>query len=177
MTEALHFRPVTRAFARALVALHHSHHAAHTVDVFPIGAFVGVEFAGLVVAGTPIAGALDDGTTWEVTRLCCMTGAPKYTASRLLGRIARVADAAGVDRIVSYTRTDERGSCYLASGYAPVAIVRAEEHAHGNRSQRWLPGLYRPTTQTVDRVRWERGERARIVGARWDGSRWEALAS
>src|SRR5688572_28319999 len=98
---SLRIRPVTRAFARRVVAEHHSHHDAHTVDVFRIGAFVAGAVVGVVVAGTPTAEALDDGTTWEITRLCSLDDAPKYTASRLLGRMGRVGAAAGVELLIS----------------------------------------------------------------------------
>lgn len=174
---ALRIAPVTRAFAQRVVAEHHSHHEPARVDVFRLGAFVGLDVAGVVVAGTPIAPALDNGTTWEVTRLCCLDSAPRFTASRLLGAIGRVAFAAGVDLLVSYTRVDERGSCYIAAGYTPAALSKGRGHTTGNRANRWLPGFYEPSTEIIDRVRWERGPRAGSPGALWNvgALQWEAL--
>lgn len=87
-------------------------------------------------------------------------------------------DATGVQLGVSYTRVDEPGSCYLAAGWIPAALVEGRAHTTGNRAQRSLPGLYEPSTEIVDRVRWERGPRAaKRPGARWDAeaSRWLAL--
>jgi hypothetical protein len=81
-------------------------------------------------------------------------------------------DASGILLGVSYTRVDEKGTCYLASGWRPVAIVRGRPHDTGNRALRWLPGLNEPSTEIVDRVRWERGPLASSVGCEWNGSRW-----
>ncbi len=85
-------------------------------------------------------------------------------------------DAAGITLQVSYTRVDERGTCYRAANWTPTTYVRADSHTHGNRSLRWLPGLYEPSTEKVDRVRWERGPRAPYceVDCEWneEDSRW-----
>lgn len=166
--------PVTRKVQRSAIARWHSHHRRSTPgERLALGASVGEELVAVVVLGTP-AWALDDGACWEVVRLACGPDAPKYTASRLLGAAGRVMDAAGVTLQVSYTRVDERGSCYLAANWIPVEVVRGREHATGNRTARWLPGLYDPGTEIVDRVRWERGPRAADRGADWDGERWIA---
>lgn len=82
-------------------------------------------------------------------------------------------DGAGVTLGTSYTRIDERGSCYLAAGWIPVAISVGRGHTTGNRAGRWLPGLYDPGTEIIDRVRWERGPRARRRALlSWTGERW-----
>lgn len=165
--------PVTRKVQRLAVAQWHSHHARSTPgERLALGASVDRQLVAVTVMGTPPQG-LDDGSCWEVARLACGPQAPKYTASRLLGAAARVMDAAGVTLQISYTRIDERGSCYLAAGWRPVEIVSGREHTTGNRSLRWLPGLYDPGTEIIDRVRWERGPRARTIGCRWSGERWE----
>lgn len=169
----LRIKHVARKAARAFVAAHHSHHAAHLGELFALGAYTTEGLVAVVVAGRPVAPSLDDSETWEVTRLCCGPSAPKYCASRLLGAIGRVAAAAGVDRLISYTRADEPGTYYLASNFAPCALVAGRAHTTGNRSQRWLPGMYVPSSEVVDRVRWERGRAAAPRGAIvWDGSRW-----
>lgn len=171
-------RPVTRDVGRAFVARHHSHHRAHVGHRISLGAFVAGELVAVTILGNPVAPALDDGSTWEVTRHCCGPRSPRYTASRLLGRATRLGLAAGLTRLVSYTRIDERGSCYLASNWAPVAVVRGRAHSTGNRAARWLPGLEDAvrSTEVIDRVRWEIGPRATPRGARWTGSAWVADA-
>lgn len=173
----IRIHPVTRKMQRAAVARWHSHHRRSPPgERIALGASIDEKLVAVVVLGTP-AFALDDGTCWEVARLACGPDAPKYTASRLLGAAGRVMDAAGVTLQVSYTRVDERGSCYLASNWIPVEVVRGREHTTGNRAARWLPGLYDPGTEIVDRVRWERGPRAGIRGADWNGEQWIAHPS
>lgn len=176
MSDALRIRPCSRDVAKAAVRAWHSHHKPHVGDVFRLGAYVASELVAVVTMGRPTAPALDDGETWEVTRLACGDRAPRYTASRLLGAAGRVMTAAGITLQVSYTRVDEVGSCYLAAGWTPVAISSGRPHTTGNRADRWLPGLYEPSSEVIDRVRWERGERARARGVEWDGARWRPSA-
>lgn len=174
---ALVIRPVTRRVQRRAVAAWHSHHRRSPPgERLALGAHVDGSLVAVVVLGSP-APELDDGACWEIVRLACGPAAPRYTASRLLGAAGRVMDGAGVTLQTSYTRIDERGSCYLAAGWVPVAIVDGREHTTGNRAGRWLPGLYDPGTEIVDRVRLERGARARRrCVLTWDGARW-ALAA
>lgn len=166
--------PVTRAVQRSAVARWHSHHKRSTIgERLALGATVDGVLVAVVVLGSPPP-ELDDGACWEVARLACGPSSPKYTASRLLGAASRVMDGAGVTLQISYTRIDERGSCYLAANWRPVALTKGRPHTSGNRANRWLPGLYDPGTEIIDRVRWERGERARPAGCEWTGSRWMA---
>jgi hypothetical protein len=120
---ALRVRPVKRDVARVFVAEHHSHHRSHVGHRISLGAFLERELVAVVVLGNPIAVEHDDGETWEITRLCCGPRAPRFTASRLIGKGTRVALSAGLTLLVSYTRVDEPGTCYLASNWTPVAIT------------------------------------------------------
>lgn len=169
-------RPVTRAEHRDATRRWHSHHRPAQGERFALGACLETDqrpLVAVVVMGTPPC-EIDDGVTWEVSRLAVGPDAPPHTASRLLGAAGRLMVAAGVTLFISYTRVDERGTCYLAAGWVPVAYVRGRDHTTGNRSLRWLPGLYEPTTERIDRVRWERGARApsRAPEVEWDGERW-----
>ena len=78
----------------------------------------------------------------------------------------------GARRCVSYTRADERGTCYRAAGWVATALVDGREHTTGNRALRWLPGLYAPSTEIVDRVRWEIGPDAASARVRLSGGTW-----
>lgn len=118
-----------------------------------IGAFHDGTCVGACIVGRPVAPSLDNGTTWEVTRLC--TDGHPNAASKLLGAAWRAARAQGVTRMVSYTRSDESGTSYIAAGWKTTGTVKGRGWDTGNKSQRWLPGLYAPTTEVVDRVRWE----------------------
>ena len=155
MTARLEIGPVTRSDARRFVAKHHSHHKSHIGETLAIGGYVSGSLVAVCVMARPVAPALDDGRTWEVTRLCVGPNAPKFAASRLLGAATKAATAIGIRRLVSYTRCDESGTCYKAANWTQAATVKGDSHTHGNRANRWLPGLYEPSTEIVDRIRWE----------------------
>lgn len=144
---AVRAQPLTRDEANAVV------YDAVRSHRYAIGAFVGNGVVGCVIVGNPIAQALCDGTTFEVTRLC--TYGHKNAATFLLGSAWRAARAMGVRRLVSYLRADERGTSYRAAGWHCVADVKGRAWDTGNKAQRWIPGLYEPTTEIVDRTRWE----------------------
>lgn len=146
--------PVSRRAANAFVGAEHSHHEGVVSDRFRVALMNGAELIGVVIAGNPIAPELaKDATCIEVVRLCTLGRG----GSQLLGAIARAALALGYRRLVSYTRADERGTVYRAAGWHPTARVRGREHDTGNRAGRYLPGIIAPTTEIVDRVRWEAG--------------------
>ena len=148
----MRLRPFTRDEANRLIAAWHSHHRPVRSHRFAIGALECDQVVGVVVIGNPVARPLADGTTLEVTRLC--TDGHPNAASFLLGAAWRAARAMGVRRLVSYTRADESGTCYRAAGWRPVAGVRGCEWTR-EAELRYLPGLFTPATETVDRVRWE----------------------
>lgn len=150
---AIELRPVSLREANRLVERWHRHHKPVGIARWAIGAFMAGEPVGAVIVGNPKALSLQDGVTWEVVRL--VTNGVPHAASRLLGAAWRAARAMGVRTIVSYTRSDEPGTCYRAAGWRPVAAVEGRGWTTGNKADRWLPGLYVPTTEIVDRVRWE----------------------
>src|SRR6266581_142807 len=148
-------RPLERDEANARIVAWHRHHKPVQCHKFAVGAFVNSELVGVAIVGRPSAPALQDGITFELTRLATPANAVPHVASKLIAACWRSANAIGVTRMVSYTRADEKGTCYLAAGWKPVKNVRAEEWTHGNKLTRWLPGLYTPSTEVVDRIRWE----------------------
>jgi hypothetical protein len=70
------------------------------------------ELVGVAIAGRPVAGALDDGRTLEVTR-CCTDGA-RNAPSKLYGAICRAAFALGYSKVVTYTLDEEPGTSLTA---------------------------------------------------------------
>lgn len=140
--------------ANATVAEWHSHHKPVVGHKFSIRANLNDEKAGVVIVSRPVAQKLDDGNTLEVTRLCCR-GKDKNVASKLLGAATTCAESLGMWLVISYTRIDEDGTCYRAAGWIPVAECEGRAWTSGNKATRWLPGFYEPTTEVVDRVRWE----------------------
>lgn len=154
---AAEIRFCTRAEHRRAVAAWHSHHKPALGEVVALGAYVAGALVAALVISRPVAPALAREGVLEVTRLAVGPDAPDFTASRLLGAAWRVARGGGCRRMVSYTRQDEPGTCYRAAGWVATALVEGDTHTHGNRAGRWLPGLYVPSTEIVDRVRWEIG--------------------
>lgn len=146
-------RPITRDAANAVITMWHRHHKAVRSHRSACAAYLDGELVGVVVVANPVARALQNGVTSEVVRLCCR-GGDRNVASRLLGAAWASDRALGVRRMVSYTRADEDGTCYRAAGWVPTALITPRDW---NRSTRWLPGLYVPTTQLIWRVRWEIG--------------------
>ncbi len=147
---------MTRDDANAVIARWHSHHRPVKGHRFAIGAYCEGEVVGTVIVGNPKARLLNDGVTFEVTRLC--TNGHKNAASRLLGAAWRAARAMGVTRMVSYLRADDTGVCYRAAGWTQRAAVPGRQwdaHSDRRRVQEWLPELFTPTTETIDRCRWE----------------------
>lgn len=160
--------PVSRADARAAVKAWHSTHEPHVGERWADGAVVGGQLVAVVVVGRPVSPQLQETGALEVTRLAVGPDAPHCCASKLLGLAWARARLYRVRRLVSYTRTDEAGTCYRAAGWVPVALVKGRLDAGGNRALRWLPGLRAPSTETIDRVRWEIGPDAATTRVRRD---------
>jgi len=146
--------PISRKDANAFIGREHSHHEGVTSDRFRVALEHEGAVIGVCVLGNPIAPELaKSDSCMEVTRLCTLGRG----GSRLLGAVVRAGLNLGYRRFVSYTRVDERGTVYRAAGWWPVARVKGRAHDTGNRAGRWLPGIVEPTTEIVDRIRWECG--------------------
>lgn len=157
---SLALTPITLAAARRFVTAHHRHNVA------PRGWLFGVQLydasvqltVGVGIASRPVARALDDGLTVEITRLCLVEGAPKNAASRLYGALCRAAAALGYRLAVTYTLAREAASSVRAAGFHAVAEIAARaawSPAEGvNRSQTNLFGEERRPAEA--KVRWER---------------------
>jgi len=157
-------RPAALEEANAIVRRWHSHHKPVQIARFSIAAEDDGHVVGVVIVGNPKAAALQDGYTFEVVRLCTSGGRvvdrhgkehALGAASLLLGAAWKASKAMGVRKLISYIRHDEDGVCYKAAGWRKVADVKGRGWDGGNKAMRWLPGLYQPTTEVVDRERWE----------------------
>lgn len=148
----MHAIPMTQRAANAWIAEHHRHLKPPRGDLFRIAAARpagdGDEVVmGVVVVGRPVARGLQDGRTCEVIRLAVAEG-QKNVCSFLYARAARVAEAMGYRRIVTYTRADEPGTSLLAAGWARDGEVYAREWACNARERS-------PSEQgVIAKVRW-----------------------
>ena len=71
---------------------------------------------GVAIVGRPVARALQDGWTAEVTRLAVVDGI-RNGCSMLYGAAKRACRAMGYRRLVTYTLETEPGHSLLASGF------------------------------------------------------------
>ncbi len=100
----------------------------------------------------PVARLLpQDGSCLELRRFALAPSAPKYSASRMLGWMAR--DIAhrrpAVNRVVSYQDCDvHKGTIYKASGWTPVRAPSGGDWNHQTRQ--------RSARRIKRKVRWER---------------------
>jgi len=156
----IELRPLSLKETNTRVSEWHRHHKPVRGHKFAVGAFVGGEIAGVAIVGRPSARALDDGLTFELTRLATPENAVPHVASKLIAACWRAARAMGVRKMVSYTRADEPGTCYRAAGWEPVAKVNGREWpgeaTDQKRARLFLPGFRKQATEVVDRIRWER---------------------
>lgn len=137
--------PCTIKRAREFVRDHHRHHPPPAGGLFAVGLARGGELAAVAIVGRPVARALQDGATAEITRLC--SRGERNACSMLLAACRRTAAALGYRRVITYTLASEPGTSLRAAGWHPTATVRA-----GPWSRRARP---RQAGVLADKRRWE----------------------
>lgn len=149
-------RPIRRDAARAFVVEHHRHSEPPVSWLFGVGLYIDDELRAVGMAGRPIARALDDGRTVEITRICTL--GDRNAASRVYGSLCRPAKALGYRRAVTYTLAEEVGSSVLAAGFRRDGTVRGRPHIHsdGPRALDLLRLWEPPKMPTGPKVRWIR---------------------
>lgn len=112
----IELRPITRDLADHFIRQHHRHHNV------PVGALWRQavhdddgNLVGVAVIGRPIARALDDGLTTEVTRLC--TDGTPNACSMLYAAARRIAQDKGYRRGLTYILASESGGSLRAAGW------------------------------------------------------------
>lgn len=115
---SLDLAPITFEAAARFVAEHHRHHRPPLSARFSIGAERDGELVAVVIIGRPVARALQDGYTAEVTRLCTLDDErARHAASKLYAAAWRAWRAMGGRRLVTYTLVDESGVSLVAAGW------------------------------------------------------------
>ena len=107
---------ITLRTAQNFVREYHRHNDPPIGHKFSIGLMKEDQLIGVVIVGQPIARALCDGYTAEVTR-CCVIDGNKNANSLLYGAAIRAAQAMGYCRIITYTLPDESGASLKAAGF------------------------------------------------------------
>lgn len=121
----IELRPITRAAADAFIRAKHRHHGPTAGALWRHAIHDEAGLTGVAIVGRPVARALNDGRTVEVTRLCT-DGIPNG-CSMLYAAARRVADAMGYRRGLTYILKSEwerfdqgrrvGGRSVLAAGY------------------------------------------------------------
>lgn len=117
--------PITLREAREFVSNFHRHNKAPQGGLFAVGASDGERLIGVAIVGRPVARALDDGQSAEVTRCCVHDDAPKGSCSFLYARCWQAAKAMGYRRLVTYTLQSESGASLRGAGWKVVAELAA----------------------------------------------------
>lgn len=129
----LRLRPIFRSEARLFVAKHHSHNRPPSTSIFQIGAEVEGELVGVVIGALPLARALMDGYTVEITRVA--TNGYPNACSKLYAAAVRASRALGYRRCLTYTLADESATALRATGWTADADLRSHDvHGWQNRA-------------------------------------------
>jgi hypothetical protein len=139
--------PVNRDQAYAAIRAWHRHHVPPLGYRYAVGCAQGDRLVGVATAGRPVARALDDGLTAEVTR--CATDGTRNACSALYAACWRAAKALGYARAFTYNLDEEGGASLRAAGWVRVASRPA-------RSGWDMPGRRRDDTcyESADRGLW-----------------------
>jgi len=112
----IELRPISQAEAFAFIRRHHRHHGAPVGSLWQHAVHDDAgQLVGVAVVGRPVARALDDGLTAEITRLC--TTGHANACSMLYAAARRAADAKGYRRGLTYILASETGATLRAVGW------------------------------------------------------------
>ena len=142
--------PIAIGEANEFVANYHRHNKPVQGAKFAIGASHGDRLVGVAIVGRPVARALDDGVTAEVTRCCVLDDAPKGSCSFLDSRCWRAWAALGGERLITYTLALESGSSLRGAGWRVVGQCPARKTGWENR-----PGREWQAVVGQAKLRWE----------------------
>lgn len=144
---SLMLMPLGRDSANDLVKRWHRHHGPVAGYKFAIGVRDEAgELHGAAIVGRPVARALDDGYTAEVTRL--VTDGTPNACSMLYAACWRADRGMGYRRIDTYILASEPGTSLRAAGWRLVGAVRG--HSWNTPSR---PRVDRHPIE--DKTRWE----------------------
>jgi len=143
---SLTLTPCTLSDANAFVKQWHRHHKPTQGGLFAVAVSFGHEICGVAIVGRPVARALDDAWTAEVTRVA--TDGTRNACSMLYGACWRAARALGWRRLVTYTLESEPGTSLKAAGWKVVGKVKGRSWDCPSR-----PRVDKHPTQ--GKLRWE----------------------
>lgn len=150
MARQLHIRPVAFAAACAYVAEHHRHHRPPQGHKWSLQVVDNDGIChGVAMIGRPVAKALDNGLTMEVTRVA--TDGTRNACSCLYGRAWKITHLKGYDRLITYTQAGEDGASLRGAGWRKVAVLPPRHGWNCVSRPRKDHGV-----DGIERVLWER---------------------
>jgi hypothetical protein len=138
--------PCSISDAREFVYQFHRHHRPPVGGLFAIACADGDRVCGVAIVGRPVARALQDGFTAEVTRLA--TDETRNACSILYAASWRAARAMGYRRLLTYTLGTESGTSLRAAGWKMIGRTGG-----GSWSVPSRPRVDRHPLQ--EKIRWE----------------------
>jgi len=152
-------RPITLRAANGVIARVHRHHGPVRGAFWALSAWRADQLVGVATAGRPVAEALQDGLTFEVTRVA--TDGTRNACSFLYSAAWRVARAMGYVRGCTYVLAEESGHSLKVSGWTRGPKVPARSW---DRPKVPARSWDRPKRRRVDKhptgpkVRWQVGD-------------------
>jgi hypothetical protein len=140
--------PINLREANSFVNMFHRHSKKVQGGKFAIGLMDGLQLVGVAIAGRPISRIMDNGSTVEILRVCVKNGY-KNANSMLYGRIRRICQMMGYEKVITYTLKDESQSSLLAIGAVQESTVRPEGWNRPSRKRR-NQDIY-----SKEKIRWD----------------------
>lgn len=143
--------PMSNTEAIEFVMNFHRHNGRPSTVKFSVGVSDGERLVGVAIASHPVARALDDGFTAEVSRCCVLDDAPLGSCSFLYARCWNAAKALGYKKIVTYTLQTESGASLRGAGWKVIAELKARD------PKDWMsrPGREWHSVVGQEKFRWE----------------------
>lgn len=140
--------PITIRAANVFVTDFHRHNKRVTGAKFAIGLTEDCKLIGVAIAGRPIARMLDNGKTIEILRVCVLEKY-KNANSKLYGRVKRICQLMGYEKIITYTLQTESQASLKAIRAKPVSNVKLGGWDRLNRHRNGQE-IY-----SKEKIRWE----------------------
>lgn len=142
--------PISLPDASAFIDMIHRHNKRPSIAAtIAAGLEHEGKLIGVVMAGRPVARALDDGMTLEVHRVATVEDAPRGSVSCLYQAMRRAAGALGYRKCITYTLSTESGASMRGAGWAQESFLKARGGWDCPSRPR------RPTpADGIDKVRW-----------------------
>lgn len=152
---SIELAPISQHACRAFVNEHHRHNHAPQGDLFRVALVEDSEIIAVGIAGRPVAAGLQDGRSFEITRICTLGHG--NACSRLYGALCRAGKALGYTTAFTYTLASETGTSPRAAGFRFDAELDERDWSSEYGQARYHENLFgERTTPAGAKLRWRR---------------------